>query len=86
MAHLPDTARAKLWAEFMRTLSSFREQVSIGKVDLRAAIDAADTWVSDNEASYNSALPAAAQAGLTTAQKDRLIVLVSTERLLLEDE
>lgn len=65
----------------MRALSARREPIgALNKSDLRAALNAADQWASDNQASYNSALPAAAQAALTSAQKAELLKFVIEKR------
>jgi hypothetical protein len=82
MANLTDDDRKEVWREFMRQVSSEKESlaVTLNKQDLRAAVDAADTWVSDNAASFNSALPQPARASLTTAQKARLNSLIVLKR------
>lgn len=82
MAILPEADRVAVWAEANRALSDAHESCSIVKADLRAAIDAADQWVSDNAAPFNNALPVAARTGLTTAQKARLLMLVVARRFL----
>lgn len=56
------------------------EATSLTKAELKAAVDSADQWVSDNKVSFNNALPAAAQAGLTNAQKAELLVFVASKR------
>jgi hypothetical protein len=43
-------------------------------------VDAADDWLSANAASFNAALPAAARAGLSPAQKARLVAAVALRR------
>jgi hypothetical protein len=80
MAVLTETARAEVWADFMRSLSTAREGCTISKAEMRAAVDAADAWIEANAASFNSALPAAARAGLTTNQKARLLAVVTLKR------
>lgn len=82
MAVLPDNDRRDVWAELMRRLSDERRSITINKDQLRAAVDAADAWTDANAASFNSALPAAARNGLTTAQKALLLVYVVTRRHL----
>lgn len=82
MATMTIQDRATVHAEMMRDLSLSLESVATLKADLRAAIDAADQWVSDNSASYNTALPAAARTTLTTPQKARLLMLVLRRRFL----
>ena len=80
MAILTDTSREKVWAKLMRRLSNNREPIALSKTDLRAAVDAADSWADANSASYNSTLPAAAQTDLTAPQKAEILMGVITER------
>ncbi len=81
MAVLDDTARTQIWRGLMRYLSGLRESIALNKVELRAAIDATDTWINDNQASFNTALPAAAQSNLTTVQKTLLFCVVAARRV-----
>lgn len=83
MAVMTSPQRAEAWADMMREMSDERETVTIVKPDLRAALDAADQWVSDNAASFNTALPVAARNGLTATQKARLLVWVVRKRFQL---
>ena len=64
----------------MRDLSDIREVCGINKIDLLAAVDAADQWASDNATSFNSALPLPARTTLTTSQKARLLSAVIIKR------
>jgi hypothetical protein len=80
MANLSDNARFAVWSEIMQELSDAREPVSIVKADLRAAVNAIDTWISDNAASLNSAIPQPARSALTSAQKSRLFRMVAKRR------
>ena len=80
MAVLPDADRAAVSADIQRKLSAARESVGLNKADLRAAINATDDWINSNKGSFNSALPAAAQAELTAAQKGRLFLFVAEKR------
>lgn len=80
MTLLDETSRADLWAELMRDLSRERETIALTKPELRAAVDAVDQWIEDNQASFNAALPAAARAGLTTKQKVKLFFYVAQKR------
>ena len=47
--------------------------------DIKAAIDATDTWIDSNQGSYNAALPAPFSTG-TVAQKTLLFTYVSLRR------
>ena len=68
----------------MRYLSKPREPLALTKAELQAAVIATDVWIDGNAASYNSALPAAAQAGLTAAQKTLLFCGVALARVSVE--
>lgn len=57
-----------------------REGVAITRAQLIAAVAAVDQWISDNAVAFNNALPAAAKASLTTAQKSRLFAAVQVRR------
>jgi hypothetical protein len=76
VATLPTADRQRIWRALMRYLSSIQDPIALVKIDLQAAVDAADTWVNNNAGSFNSALPAAAQSGLTTGQKSLLLCAV----------
>ncbi len=80
MANLPDSERAGVWSDLMQRLSRAGESVAITKPQLRAAVDAADTWVDENSAAFNSALPAAARNNLTAKQKAMLLAFVILKR------
>jgi len=80
MAVLSETERAAAWRDCMDAMSKAAENCGITKVQLRAAIDAADQWADDNSASFNSALPTAARNTLTAKQKARILMLVVARR------
>lgn len=82
MAVLSNADRAAVHVALMQDLSRALESCATIKADLRAAIDAADQWVSDNAASFNTALPQPARGQLTAAQKSRLLVAVVSKRFL----
>jgi hypothetical protein len=74
MAVLQQADRNDVCAGFQRDISTAREPLTgLTKSQLQAAVDAADQWVSDNAASYNSALPVAARTAMTAAQKSRIL-------------
>jgi hypothetical protein len=50
------------------------------KAELRAAIDATDQWIEDNQASYNTAIPQPARAELSTQQKTLIFCFVAMRR------
>ena len=81
MALLTDGDRFDIWAEFMRDRSAAHDPFgALTKVDLRAAVNAIDQWVSDNAASFNTAIPQPARAQLTTSQKALLLRFVVAKR------
>jgi hypothetical protein len=54
--------------------------VSWSKTDMLNAVNAVDDWIDANQASYNSALPAAVRTGATLAQKIDLMMYVLMRR------
>lgn len=81
MALMTDNQRKAVWAGIMERLSSRHEALgTMTKADVRAAIDAADQWISDNQASFKTALPAAFAANATNAQKIELFMLIADGR------
>ena len=54
--------------------------VGVTKADLRAAIDAIDTWVDSNAASLNTAIPLPARTSLSASQKAKLLAMVVLRR------
>lgn len=82
MAQLPDTDRARVWRGLMRWWSNLWEAVeSLSKDQLRDAVNATDTWIDNNQASYNAALPEAARTALTQSQKTLLFCAVALARV-----
>jgi hypothetical protein len=77
--------RARTVAQWMRQNT---EPCSFNKAAVTAALAAADTWVDDNQTSYNQALPPAFRNNATTAQKVALLGFVLWRRigLLRADE
>jgi len=80
MAILSDDSRREVWADAMRQFSNDREPVGITKADLRAAVDALDTFLNSNASAINTAIPQPARGALTTAQKARLLMYVIQRR------
>ena len=58
-------------------------RLNITKAELRAAVDALDTYLNDNAATINNALPVAARTNLTSAQKAALMMYVISRRYLV---
>jgi len=60
MAVLGDSERFEVWAQVMRE----QPMPGITKPELRAAVNALDTWLNDNAAAANAALPQPARGAL----------------------
>lgn len=73
MAQLPEDDRLKIWRGLMRYWSSTGEPTPFVKADLKAAVDALDTWLDDNAATVNSALPQPFRGAATQEQKAVLL-------------
>lgn len=80
MAQLSNTDRLNVTALLMRDLSNSFTETNLTKIQLKAAIDAVDTWVDDNSVAFNNNLPAEAKANLTAKQKAQLLFLVLQKR------
>lgn len=80
MATLPDADRRELWAQWMREASARREQITLSKTELRAAVDAIDAWIDANGASFNSAIPQPARGALSARQKAELFFFIVRRR------
>ena len=81
MANLTQEVKDKIHAGLMNYWSRLWEQTDISQQDLSGAVDATDTWIENNQASYNSALPAAVQSGLTVQQKTLLFCAIALARV-----
>ena len=77
MTVLADTERLKIWRFFMRQNV---EPTPYTKVDLKAAIDAADAWADNNASSFNTALPVTFRQNASTQQKALLLCWVVMKR------
>lgn len=77
MAVLADADRVAVWAQWMRLNA---EDCSITKADVRAAVDALDSFLDSNAAAINSAIPQPARGALTAGQKARLLAYVALKR------
>ncbi len=80
MAVLSDSDRLALWMQYMAAASQRRDPLPLSKADLRAAINAADTWADDNASAYNLAIPQPARAALTAKQKAEILMFVIRRR------
>ena len=81
MAILSEADRARIWRGLQRYWSRHFEAVAITKPELLAAVQATDTWIDNNQASFNAALPIAARTGLTATQKTLLFCAVALMRV-----
>lgn len=81
MALLTDIQRRSLWAQFMSDVSAREEAFgNLLKADIRAAVDAIDQWVEDNQSSFNSAIPLTARTELSAKQKVEIFKLILDKR------
>ena len=80
METLLDVDRAEAHADLMRDPSL--GSVSILKADLRACVNAADQYLSDNQAAMNLALPLPGRTLLTPAQKALVYIYAIQRRYL----
>lgn len=78
MAVLPDSDRKQVWAHIMRQAGLCPGDVN--KPNLRAAVNAADSWIEDNQGSYNTALPTPFKTSADTATKTLLFCYVAMRR------
>ncbi len=82
MAVLTEADRVFCRTQFAEQLSAEFESLGLIKSEVRAAIDATDSWINDNKASFNTALPEPARSTMNASQKARLFNLVSLRRFV----
>lgn len=82
MATMSAAQRAVVWGELQGFMSRSTDPCKLLKADILAAVNALDDFFSANAAAINNALPAAAKANLSTAQKARLLMFVIERRYL----
>lgn len=80
MAYLSDQERRQIWKQLMEEASAIWEELPCPKQDFLDAIIATDTWIENNQASFNNALPACPKANLTQKQKLRLFKAVANKK------
>lgn len=79
---LSEQDRQRVHNGIMRYWSQEREAVTgITKTDLRAAINANDDWIDNNQAAFNAALPEPFRTQATLAQKTLLFCAVAAMRV-----
>lgn len=82
MAELSTEDRQRIWRGLMRYWSNLREALgALSKNDIQEAVNATDTWIEDNQAAYNNALPVAARDALDQEQKTLLFCAVALARV-----
>lgn len=79
MAVLDESNRARVMAQIMRQ-AELGTLGAIAKPELRAAVDATDSWIDGNASSYNTALPQPARSAMTLQQKTLLLCWVAMRR------
>lgn len=77
MAILNSDDRFSIWADFMSRING---PTNLAKDEMRAAVDAVDSWLDAADETIINALPEPAKSGLTTAQRRQLFMLVLTQR------
>jgi hypothetical protein len=80
MAVLDAENRRRVWAHLMRNWDKSLGRIPVNKIELRAAVDAADDWADANAAAYNTALPQPFRGAATTGMKSLLLCYVIMRR------
>lgn len=81
MADLTNSQRIKCGRAFaLRAYQELNSTANLTKDDIKAAVDATDDWIDDNQASFNTALPNPFKTTATLDQKTILFVIVALER------
>ncbi|NIV29465.1 MAG: hypothetical protein GWN58_08130 [Anaerolineae bacterium] len=84
MAQLSAEDRERIQRGLMRYWSGLFESLGdLTKQELLAAVNATDTWIDDNQVSYNTALPEPAKTELTQDQKTLMFCAVALMRVSL---
>jgi hypothetical protein len=79
MAELSTADRQRIWRGVQRYWSNLWENVPVSKAQLQMTVNETDTWIDDNQASYNSALTYA--GSFTTTQKTLIFCAVALMRV-----
>ena len=79
MAVLDAENRRRVWAHVMRNWDT-GTTIPVTKTELRAAVDATDQWIEDNQAAFNAALPQPFRGAATPAHKTLLFCYVAMRR------
>jgi hypothetical protein len=76
MAVLDEANRFQVFAHALRLIAF----AGLTKPNVRAALDATDQWIEDNQASFNTALPQPFRGTASTAVKTLLFCYVAMRR------
>lgn len=77
MAVMSEADRAAVWARWMRENI---DACGVTKTELRAAVDALDSFLDINATAINNAIPQPARGALSTSQKARLLAYITLRR------
>ena len=77
MAVLSNADRADVHAQWMREPTG---TLTLTKAQIRAAVDAIDSWCEANAAAFNAAIPQPARGQLTAKQKASLLACIVKRR------
>ena len=80
MAELDTNDRVDVWTRFMQAMGPADRSEGLTKAELRAAVDAMDTFIGDNAATINNAFPQPARAALTNVEKIGIFAWVALKR------
>ena len=85
MAVLSESDRFHVWATYMYDKAIGDGSIgAMTKAELRAAVNAVDTFLETNASAINSAIPQPARGVLTTKQKALLLMYVIGRRYMVE--
>ena len=81
MAELSTADKIKIRRGLSEYWSVIWDSVDLNKAELLSAVNATDTWIENNQSSFNNALPTAAKNNLTAEQKTLLFCAVAMARV-----
>lgn len=77
MVALTEQEKVAVWRILM---AQAQAPGSVTKTEFRAAVDAVDTWVENNAAAFNTALPQPYRGAASAAQKAALLAAVALKK------
>jgi len=81
MADLTDKQREDLWESYMKQVSHLHGTLgNVSKADVRSAIDALDTYIDDEDANINAALPTPFRTEAADNMKSLLLQMLTAAR------